>query len=75
MIIRKLICAFPLGRSHARDGLEGTEERGLGGEARLHPDLGDLHIGLSTYQVFGMLYTITVHKLREGAALLTVDTT
>ena len=75
MIIRKLICAFPLGRSHACDGLEGTEERGLGGEARLHPDLRDLHIGFATYQVFGILYTIAVHKLREGTALLAVDAT
>ena len=67
--------AFPLAGGHACDSLEGTEERRFGGEARLHPYLRDLHVRLAAHQLLGVADTIPIDELREGAALLTIDTT
>ena len=58
-----VVFLFELAGSHACNGFEGSEEGTLRRKARLHPDLRNLDVGLTTYQVFGMFYTVNAYEL------------
>ena len=73
MLLISVLQALPFLWSHVRGGLESTEERAFIGETRLQPNSGNLQFRGFQQQLFGVLQTVVVHILAEGAALMTVD--
>ena len=67
-----MIAAFPLGRRHADDGLEGAEEGRFVRKSRLHPNLRGVGAGLAE-QLLGVLHAIGVDELAERAVAQVVD--
>ena len=63
----------PLAWSHAGYGLEVTEKRRLGAEARRRSDCHYLHVWLLAQQFLSMTYTEFVDKLRESLTTDAVD--
>ena len=64
--------AFPFGRCHAYDGLEGAEEGRLVRKSRLHPHLRGADVGLAE-QLLGMFHAIGVDEMAERAVAQVVD--
>ena len=69
LILLGILCQ-PLSGRETCHGLEGAEEGGLAGEARLAADEGNLHIGLFAEQLLCVAYAIFTNQLGEGGAPL-----
>ena len=60
--------SLPLVGCHACDGLENAEEGGFVGKARTEEDFRNLYVGLLTHQLLGIVDTIGIDEVGEGAA-------
>lgn len=60
--------SLPLVGCHAGDGLENAEEGGFVGKAGTKEDFRNLYVGLLTHQLLGMVDTIGIDEVGEGAA-------
>ena len=60
--------SLPLVGCHACDGLENAEEGGFVGKAGTEEDFRNLYVGLLTHQLLGIVDTIGIDEVGEGAA-------
>ena len=59
---------LPFVGCHASDGLENAEEGGFVGKAGTEEDFRNLHVRLLTHQLLGIVDTVGIDEVGEGAA-------